>query len=109
MTIEKAIAAMERVLEYRDNDAVWVSAGHLRAVIEAYRAAKRDIEALLAQDEWEGKCWACAKLKGTECLKGCKPEWRGPEPGGEGSPPDNYIGEQPVAYGAPFDEPFGEA
>lgn len=84
MTIEKAIAAMECVLEYRDNDAVWVPAGHLRAVIEAYRSAKRDIEALLAQDEWEGQCWACAKLKGTECHKGCecKPEWRGPEPGG---------------------------
>lgn len=33
----------------------------------------------------------------------------GPEPGGSTKPPDNYIGEQPVAYGAPFDEPVGEA
>ena len=84
MKPEEAAAAISYVLEgFGDLDAVWVPAGHLRAVIEAYRAAKRDIEALLAQDEWKGKCWACAKLKGTECLKGCKPEWRGPAAGEE--------------------------
>lgn len=42
-------------------------------------AAERDIRELLAQPDYVGVCWACAKVSTPHSE--CDPQWRGPQEG----------------------------
>ena len=56
-----------------------IALAEVAALVARCEAAERDIRELLAQPDYVGVCWACAKVSTPHSE--CDPQWRGPQEG----------------------------
>ena len=67
---------VDRLAAYEDTG---LEPSEVAALVARCEAAERDIRELLAQLDYVGVCWACAKVSTPHSE--CDPQWRGPQEG----------------------------